>query len=158
MPQEALVMARRLSRASTLTLLALLIAGCAAGPRRGALGEDVKVGTFTYRVLAAQWQDQIGRGERAAAPDTRFYVVYLTVTNNGAEPLPFPRARLVDAAGREYEESPKARQRGIGLGSLQTMSPGFTINSSLVFDVPPGAYTLILSNGNKGEASFTLPH
>jgi hypothetical protein len=150
--------ARRLARASTLALLALLIAGCAVGPRRVALGEDAKVGVFTYRVLATQWQDQLGRGERAAAPDTRFYVVYLTVTNNGAKPLPFPRARLVDAAGREYEESPKARQRGIGLGSLQAMSPGFTINGSLVFDVPPGAYTLILSDGNKGEATFQLPN
>ncbi len=150
-------MARRLPRASALTLLALLIAGCAAGPRRVALGEDAKVGVFTYRVLAVQWQDRIGRGEVAAAPDARFYVVYLTVTNNGADPLPFPRARLVDAAGREYEESPKARQRGIGLGSLQAMSPGFTINGSLVFDVPPGAYTLILSDGNQGEASISLP-
>ena len=150
-------MARPLARASALTLLALLIAGCAAGPRRVALGEDAKVGGFTYRVLAVQWQDQIGRGERAAAPDARFYVVYLTVTNNGGKPLPFPRARLVDAAGREYEESPKARQRGIGLGSLQAMSPGFTINGSLVFDVPPGAYILILSDGNKGEVSITLP-
>ena len=150
-------MARRLARASALTLLMLLIAGCAAGPRRVALGADAKVGVFTYRVLTVQWQDQIGRGEGAAAPDTRFYVVYLTVTNNGAEPLPFPRARLVDAAGREYEESPKARQRGIGLGSLQAMSPGFTINGSLVFDVPPGAYTLILSGGNKGEAVISLP-
>lgn len=151
-------MARRLPRASALTLLALLIAGCAAGPRRVALGEDAKVGVFTYRVLAVQWQDRIGRGEGAAAPDARFYVVYLTVTNNGADPLPFPRARLVDAAGREYEESPKARQRGIGLGSLQAMSPGFTINGSLVFDVPPGAYTLILSDGNQGEASISLPN
>ena len=150
-------MALRLARASALTLLVLLIAGCAVGPRRVALGEDAKVGVFTYRVLAVQWQDQIGRGERAAAPDTRFYVVYLTVTNNGAEPLPFPRARLVDAAGREYEESPKARQRGIGLGSLQAMSRGFTINGSLVFDVPPGAYTLVLSGGNSGEALIPLP-
>jgi len=150
--------ARRPGRAWTLALVALLIAGCAVGPRRGALGEDAKVGVFTYRVLAVQWQDQIGRGEWAAAPNARFYVIYLTVTNNGAEPLPFPRARLVDAAGREYEESPKARQRGIGLGSLQAMSPGFTINGSLVFDVPPGAYTLILSDGNKGEAIFALPN
>ena len=150
-------MARGLARAPALTLLVLLIAGCAVGPRRVALGEDAKVGVFTYRVLAVQWQDQIGRGERAAAPDTRFYVVYLTVTNNGAEPLPFPRARLVDAAGREYEESPKARQRGIGLGSLQAMSRGFTINGSLVFDVPPGAYTLVLSGGNSGEALIPLP-
>ena len=118
----------RLTRASSLTLLALVIAGCAVGPRRVALREDAKVGVFTYRVLAAQWQDQIGRGDRAMAPDVRFYVVYLTVTNNGTEALPFPRARLVDAAGKEYEESPKARQRGIGLGSLQAMSPGFTIN------------------------------
>ena len=150
-------MARGLARAPALTLLVLLIGGCAVGPRRVALGEDAKVGVFTYRVLAVQWQDQIGRGERAAAPDTRFYVVYLTVTNNGAEPLPFPRARLVDAAGREYEESPKARQRGIGLGSLQAMSRGFTINGSLVFDVPPGAYTLVLSGGNSGEALIPLP-
>ena len=150
-------MARRRARAPALTLLVLLIAGCAAGPRRVALGEEAQVGVFTYRVLAVQWQDQIGRGERAAAPDTRFYVVSLTVTNNGAKPLPFPRARLVDAAGREYQESPKARQRGIGLGSLQAMSPGFTIDGWLVFDVPPGAYTLILSDGNKGEASFALP-
>ena len=148
---------RRVSRALALMLLALLLAGCPVGPRRVALGEDAKVGVFTYRVLAARWQDQIGRGERAAAPDTRFYVVYLTVTNNGTEPLPFPRARLMDAAGKEYEESAKTRQRGIGLGSLQAMSPGFTLNGSLVFDVSPGAYTLILSDGNKGEASFQLP-
>lgn len=147
-----------LARTWALTLLALMVAGCPVGPRRVALGEDTKVGVFTYRVLTVQWQDQIGRGDKAVAPDVRFYVVYLTVTNNGSEPLPFPRARLVDASGREYEESPKARQRGIGLGSLQAMSPGFTLNGSLVFDVPPGAYTLILSDGNKGEAIFALPN
>ena len=148
---------RRLTRSWTLALLALLVAGCAVGPHRVALGEDATVGVFTYRVLAAQWQDQIGRGDKAVAPHVRFYVVYLAVTNNGTEPLPFPRARLVDAAGKEYEESAKARERGIGLGSLQAMSPGFTLNGSLVFDVPPGAYTLILSDGNKGEASVSLP-
>ncbi len=149
---------RRLKRMGTLAVTAALLAGCAVAPRQVALGEDARVGLFTYRVLAAQWQDQIGRGARAAAPDARFYVVYLTVANNGAEPLPFPRARLMDAAGKEYEESPKARERGIGLGSLQAMSPGFTINGSLIFDVPPGAYTLILSDGNKGEALIPLPN
>lgn len=146
-----------LTRAWTFVLPTMLIAGCAVGPRRVALGEDTRVGVFTYRVLAAQWQDQIGRGPTAVAPDARFYVIYLTVTNNGTEPLPFPRARLLDAVGREYPESPKARERGIGLGSLQAMSPGFTLNGSLVFDVSPGAYTLILSDGNKGEATFQLP-
>lgn len=151
------VASARLAGARTLALLMLLVGGCAVGPRRVLLGEDATVGVFTYRVLAAQWQDQIGRGDKAVSPDVRFYVVYLTVTNNGREPLPFPRARLVDAAGKEYEESAKTRQRGIGLGSLQAMSPGFTLNGSLVFDVPPGAYTLILSDGNKGEASLSLP-
>ncbi len=146
------------TRPWTLALLPLLVAGCAVGPRRVGLGEDATVGVFTYRVLSAQWQDRIGRGENAVVPDARFYVVYLTVTNSGKEPLTFPRARLVDAAGRQYPESPKARERGIGLGSLRAMSPGFTLNGSLVFDVPPGAYTLILSDGNKGEAHIQLPN
>jgi len=60
-----------IGRVSTLALLALLIAGCAVGPRRIALEEDAKVGVFTYRVLTTQWQDQLGRGERAAAPRSR---------------------------------------------------------------------------------------
>ena len=109
---------------------------------RHKLGEDVFVGYWAYRCESAHWQNTVeeGGGLRRVA-DAKYLVVSLVFRNNDTASSILPPAKLLDDAGREHDESPD-----LGV-SLRSLNPGVTGSGNLVFDVPPGKYSLKLSGG-----------
>jgi Domain of unknown function (DUF4352) len=112
-------------------------------------GEDFSVGYWSYRCNGSRWQQTIGSGFGGAeSPDATFLVVDLAVRNNDKTSSTLPPLKLVDAEGREYDESSKSIFMERSFGMLKEVNPGVTSRGYLVFDVPRrGDYALQVSGG-----------
>lgn len=91
----------------------------------------------------------------AAYPETRFLVVDLAVRNNDRTASTLPPMKLLDATGREYDESSKGILIERSLG--KSLSPGVSSRGYVVFDVPQGKYVLKVSAGDtSGESALIV--
>lgn len=124
------------------------------------IGEDVLIGYWAYRCDGAHWAKSIGYNVMTEYPDAEFLVVNLSILNNDNSASILPPLKLVDAQGREYEESSKSISLGDAFGVLKSVNPGVTSHGSVLFDVPPGDYSLRVSGGfTSGEtALIDLPY
>lgn len=140
----------RLAAAVTLCLLA---AGCTpSGPpkmsaRIYAMGEQAQVGALVYTVTDADYLDQLGDAPGARTPKNRFLAIRLSVTNGGAGLSGIPPMSLHDSAGNVVaQEVDDAEGLAEWLGSLRHVQAAETIRGRVLFDVPPSAYRLRVSN------------
>jgi hypothetical protein len=85
--------------------------------------------------------------------------VDLAIRNNDKSASTLPPMKLLDVAGREYDESSKGIFVERSFGMLKSLNPGVSSRGYVVFDVPPGKYVLKLSGGyTSGEnALVELP-
>lgn len=113
---------------------------------RHKIGEDVYVGYWGYRCDDVRWQASIGDYSKEYA-DARFLIVDLSIRNNDKTASVLPPLKLVDAEGREYDESSKGIFLEHSFGALKSLNPGVTSSGSIVFDVPRGSYALKVSGG-----------
>jgi hypothetical protein len=111
------------------------------------LGESISVGYWTYRCSSADWRSSIGSEYTRQYPDASFLVVNLGIRNNDRTASVLPPLKLVDAQGREYEESSKGIFLQKSFGMLKSVNPGVTSDGDVVFDVPQGQYMLKVSGG-----------
>jgi hypothetical protein len=112
------------------------------------IGETFPVGYWTYRCNGTHWQQRIGRGLLAENPDAAFLVVDMTIRNDDKTSSTLPPMKLVDAQGREYDESSKGSFTDGSFGMLKDLNPGVSSRGFVVFDVPPhGDYALKVSGG-----------
>jgi hypothetical protein len=113
------------------------------------LGEKVQVGPLIYNVFETKWEGQIGEGPQARMPTHRFLKLHLTVVNSGAEVLSMPPLRLIDEAGRNYDESMEGQGLPQWVGMIRNVKPANTLEGYALFDVEPKSYQLKLDDGSE---------
>ena len=111
------------------------------------MGERVQVGPVIYNVLEADWRTALTEGGRA--PQNRFLFVRLSITNSGGSTANVPSFELASENGTRSQEVTE-NMAGVRdwLGLLRTVRPAATEQGVVVFDVPIGAYKLILPDGS----------
>lgn len=115
---------------------------------RHAIGDDFSVGYWSYRCDRAIWQQYIVSGYSSIErPDAEFLIVDLVVQNNDRTSSTLPPLKLVDAQGREFDESSKGIFLDGSFGTLKQLNPGVSSRGLVVFDVPHREYTLKVSGG-----------
>jgi ketosteroid isomerase-like protein len=119
---------------------------------RHAIGEDFSVGYWSYRCNRAIWQRYIVSGfETIEQPDAEFLIVDLLVQNNDRTSSTLPPLKLVDAQGREFDESSKGSLMNGSFDILKRLNPGVSSRGFVVFDAPRGDYMLKFSGGFESE-------
>ena len=111
------------------------------------IGDNVFVGYWAYRCAGARWQRSIGSEYTRQYPDAEFLVVDLAVRNDDKTASVLAPLKLVDAEGREYDESSKGIFMDNSFGMLKNLNPGVSSRGYAVFDVPRGKYELKVSGG-----------
>ncbi len=106
------------------------------------IGEPAADGDFQFVVNGVECgATTIGGSYLNTEAQGQFCIVDLTVTNIGDEPQSFfgDNATLVNAQGQEYSASTEASLYLEDASSFyEEVNPGNTLNSKVVFDVPPG--------------------
>ena len=126
-------------------------------PPTGAEGSD---GDYTFSVAGTDTGDTITSTFSDAVQTTAdgvFYVVYVNVSNTGAEPVTFvaPFQQLL-AAGQTFVLDDQATAF-LG-GTVADVAPGVTVETPLVFDVPIGTTPdSITLRANPSTAGVQLP-
>lgn len=125
------------------------------------VGDEVKIGYWTYSVNSVRWSSFVGDSEYSMEhADAMFVIVNITATNNDRTSSTLPLIKLVDAEGREYDSSSKDFLVKGRFGPLKTMNPDVPVSGSVMFDVPPERiYKLRLSGGfeSKEFAAIVIP-
>jgi len=150
-------------RAHFLTLpLALTVLGlfaCSPKEEEPALrtypmGERVLLGHLIYTVFERQWMPQIGSGLDARIPQSRFYVLRISVVNSGGADAIVPTILLQDDAGATFPEIENGDGVADFIGSLRQVAPAETAQGNLVFDVLPKHYKLKVSDEDGKQAGL----
>jgi len=135
---------------------ALALASC-SGKKAGAgvmtfkMGERASVGKLIYTVTETEWKPTLGEGASARVPEHRFLMVRVNITNSGAELVHVPLLALYNEAGKEFRELDNGEQVSDWLGLLRRVSPAETLQGAMLFDVPPAAYRLQITDGGDLE-------
>ena len=138
-------------------------------PRQPKLGEEFKLGEFTYVVKSVDVVDSVGTGysKKTAGEDARYVLVSFTIRNEGNETATVltDDFRIVDEGGREFRPSSEANTalvmsggKDLGLTELQ---PGLKKTMSTAFEVPEatakGVFTLVVpEKGAFGTGSVRI--
>jgi hypothetical protein len=118
------------------------------------MNETVNVGVWSYEVTGVRWANSIGSDFARERPDAKFLLVDVVVRNNDRTASTLGPLKLVDAEQREYDESSKGVFMEGSFEMLKSVNPGVTSSGTLVFDVPPGSYWLLVPGGfGSGEAT-----
>ncbi len=132
-------------RASNTDSYASTPAGPTAVARK--MGDTVSLGYWSYCVWGTQWKSSIGSEYLTEYPDAAFLIIDLSIRNNDRTSSTLPPLKLVDAQGREYDESSKAIYEQGSIGMLKSLNPSVESRGYAVFDVPKGTYKLKVSGG-----------
>lgn len=135
----------------------LVIAACAAvltgcsgsAPRRSftyMIGDKASVERLTYSVVDNQVFTRLGEEQNVRLPQTRFYVVQLSVFNSGSSDAAIPAMTLVDDSGKTYEELTDGAGVPRWLGVVRHVAANQTETGSVVFDAPASHYKLRLTD------------
>ncbi len=131
--------------------VAVVLGSAACGPRKSdtvhPMGTPVIVGDLSYTVYQTEWRDELQTNMGPRKPEHRFLLVTVSITNNGPEDLTAPLLAVIDKDGRETLELDKAEGVPQWLGLLRRVRSTQTETGTLLFDVPPGDYTLRVSSG-----------
>lgn len=142
----------------------------AAKPKAPRLGEDFKLGDFTYNVKSVDIVDSVGSGAAAkhASEDALFLLVKYTIRNDSTETetVATDDFRIVDAQSREFRPSADANAALVLSGSkdlaLSELQPGLKKSMVTPFEMPAaaarGVVTLVIpEKGLLGTGSVRIP-
>ena len=147
--------ARRTIWLATGLMLAAL-SGCTKPPQIHQLGEKVQLGGVVFSVLDAEWATDIDAGgANAKTPQHRFLIVHLTIANTGSKEATIPLLHVIAADKAEHLELAEGQGVPSWLGILRTINPAESKDGRIVFDVPPGAYSLRITDGGEQERELT---
>lgn len=120
-------------------------------------GEEFSVGYWTYICYGASWKSGLAfpSGE-IKAPDAKFLVVDLSISNHDRTSSTFPLPKLIDAQGREYDETSEAALMPGAFDPLKQLNPGVSSRGYVIFDVPQGNYSLRVSGGFESSEYGTI--
>ncbi len=129
-----------------LVATGMFLAGCSSNPGEPTkifrMGEQAPAGSLIYTVYETEWKPQLGEGPGAKIPANRFLILRLSVTNSSNQNSGIPQMTLVDNAGKSYQELTEAPGVPKLLGIIRSVKPAQTEEGRVVFDAPPGAYKL----------------
>jgi hypothetical protein len=124
--------------------------GCASAPtyavRTYRMGDRVQLGSLIYIVYDSQWLTHAGNGASARIPESRFFVVRVSITNSGAGNVNVPAMTVTDEDGKQYSELTNGDQVSQWLGFLRAVKPADSLQGNVVFDCPPRRYNLKISD------------
>jgi hypothetical protein len=106
------------------------------------MGERVPVGQMTYAVVESTWKTQLGESFRVRAPEQRFLLIKVSVTNGTGKDVSIPLLTLEGNNGQTYREIPDGAGVDNWFGLLRTLTPGQTQQGNVLFDVPLSSYKL----------------
>ena len=151
-------------RAAFAFLTVILLAACSqpspqAESRIYPPGEKVSEGSLTYDVVDTQILPRLGDNPATARlPQTRFYLVQLTISNSGNSEVPIPAMTLVDDNGRNYSELTDGSGVPDWIGIVRRVKPGETEQGNAAFDAPAKHYRLRLNDvSDPSEVAVDLP-
>jgi Domain of unknown function (DUF4352) len=127
-------------------------------PHTYQLGERAAVGHLNYTAFERQWHTEFGSGPDARLPQNRFYLLRISVTNNGGGDVTIPKTELVDDSGVSYPESDDGEGVQDWIGNTRQVGPSATTQGYLLFDVPQKHYKLkLLGEEEKQVAMVDIP-
>ena len=135
----------------------LVLSACTAKPkppRTFPLGDKITVGHLVYAAYETQWLPQIGRGPDARIPQSRFFLVRISITNSSGASITSPNLSIVDDNGNTYEELSDGTGVPQWIGYIRQINEGDTLQGNLVFDVPPRHYKLRVTDEDVQRASL----
>ena len=129
---------------------AVVLTGCSGSPARRSftymIGDKAAVEKLTYSVVDNQVFTRLGEEQNVRLPQTRFYVVQLSVFNSGSSDAAIPAMTLVDDSGKTYEELTDGTGVPRWLGVFRHVAANQTETGSVVFDAPASHYRLKLTD------------
>ncbi|MEJ5368953.1 MAG: DUF4352 domain-containing protein [Bryobacteraceae bacterium] len=148
---------RGLSAAAALmaALTALTSCGVRSADVAHPMGSPVVAGDLSYTVYQTEWRDELQTEAGPRKPQHRFLLVTVSITNNGPEDVTAPLLTLIDKNGKEILELDKGEGVPQWMGLLRRIRSTQTETGTLLFDVPPGDYTLRVSSGGDVETEKT---
>lgn len=121
------------------------LAACTQKPkpaRTFPLGEKITLGHLVYSAYETQWLPQIGAGPNARIPQSRFFLVRISITNSSGDSITSPNLSIVDDNGNSYEELSDGTGVPKWIGYIRQINESDTLQGNLVFDAPPRHYKL----------------
>ena len=145
--------------ATVLTIACVLAFSACRGKTRDAsfigtfrMGERVQIGPMVYQVLEADWRTELGSGGRT--PKERYLFVRMSITNGDGSPATVSTFTL-ENGGKTYSEVTEDMDKvDSWLGLLRNVGGSQTEQGWIVFDVPMGAYKLVITHGDVGEEKY----
>lgn len=139
---------------------ALLLPACGAGGSGNQaairqMGERVQVGPLIYTILEADWLNELPGEASPRVPQHKFLTIRATVTNSGSREVNMPLLNLVDEANNQILEIDDGKGVEEWFGLYRAIKPADTLPGRFVFDVRPGNYKLLLSDGGDLEKEAT---
>ncbi len=119
------------------------------------MGSPVVTGDLSYTVYHTEWRDELQGDSGPRKPQHRFLLVTVSITNNGPEDATAPLLTVIGKDGKETLELDKGEGVPQWMGLLRRIRSTQTETGTLLFDVPPGDYTLRVSSGGDVEAEQT---
>lgn len=120
-----------------------------AAPKPAAykVGDSVTVGYWSYRVNSIKWAKSVGSDMLRQTADAKFLIVSVSVRNNDKTPSTMPPVKLVDAQGREFNESANGAMLENSFDLIKQLNPTVQSTGVILFDVPDGKYWAVVSGG-----------
>lgn len=151
----------KLASSAALTLI-LVAAGCSGTSERKSVvyqaGDNAAVDQLTYRVIGTQMLTRLGDGTNQRIPQNRFYLVRVSVANEGSEEASIPALTLMDDSGKTYEELTDGSGVTQWLGVVRRVGGKQSESGTVVFDAPASHYRLKLTDDtDNSDAYVDLP-
>jgi hypothetical protein len=129
---------------------AVVLTGCSGSPARRTFtymnGDKAAVDRLTYSVVDNQVFTRLGTDPNVRLPQTRFYVVDLSVFNGGSSDAVIPAMSLIDDSGKTYDELTDGAGVVRWLGVVRHVPANQTETGAVVFDAPASHYKLKLTD------------
>jgi len=132
-------------------LFAVLVTGCSGYSKKTAVtysaGEKAAVDPLIYSVIDTEVLPQLGTDPLTArTPQSRFYLVKISVSNSSNEDVTIPGLALVDDSGQEYPEVADGTNVPNWMGVLRKLGGTQTEQGTILFDAPARHYRLRLTD------------
>jgi hypothetical protein len=141
-----------------ISLAVFALTGCNSAPTRTVKmyqsGEKAEHNKLIYSIVDAQIFTRLGEDQDARIPQSRFYVVQLSVSNSGNARSSIGPMTLVDDSGKLYPELADGTHIPHWLGVIRNVDANQTETGFVVFDAPSAHYKLRLTDETDDEDVF----
>jgi hypothetical protein len=140
--------------------LLLLLAGCGKDVSTDSfvykMGDKVPVGTMIYTVIETEWRSDLSGAEGLPqTPKNRFLLLKVSMTNSGGAQAAIPLLTLENTKKEAAMEVGEVKNLPGWLGMVRLVNPAQTEEGMIVFDVPPAAYKLRVTDGKESGSETT---